>query len=79
MATYSPRLIKQRHLRWMRCSQKKIQSIKRRMQRANDFGYMLATHDKAPEGLYNLLALASGVPDGFRTRNLLSHSQALCH
>lgn len=20
-----------------------------------------------------------GVPDGFRTRNLLSHSQALCH
>ena len=49
------------------------------MQRANDFGYMLATHDKAPEGFYNLLALANGVPDGFRTRNLLSHSQALCH
>jgi hypothetical protein len=49
------------------------------MQRANNFGYMLATHDEAPEGLYNLLALANGVPDGFRTRNLLSHSQALCH
>jgi hypothetical protein len=36
------------------------------MKPANDFGYMLATHNKAPEGLYNLLALASGVPDGFR-------------
>jgi hypothetical protein len=48
------------------------------MQRTNDFGYILATHDKAPEGLHNLLALSDGVPDGFRTRNLLSHSQALC-
>jgi hypothetical protein len=79
MATYSPRLIKQRQPRWMRCSQKKTQRIKRRRQRANDFGDMLATHNKAPEGLYNLLALSDGVPDGFRTRNLLSHSQALCH
>jgi hypothetical protein len=24
-------------------------------------------------------AIFRGVPDGFRTRNLLSHSQALCH
>ena len=47
------------------------------MQRANDFGYMLATHDKAPVGVYNLLALANGVPDGFRT-HILSHSQAQC-
>jgi hypothetical protein len=35
-----------------------------RIQQASDFGYMLATHNKAPEGLYNLLALSDGVPDG---------------
>jgi hypothetical protein len=50
----------------MRCSQKKTQQIRRktRIQQANDFGYMLATHSKAPEGLYNLPALCNGVPDG---------------
>ena len=46
-----------------------------RRQQANDFGAI----QQSARRFYNLLALAGGVPDGFRTRNLLSHSQALCH